>query len=98
MQGACTVFRGLQTLLLHQHASSSPLCCRGVYVSLNFCRKQAGIVDWAGWSRWRPNHSSTKRMVKLPKEKAQAAYNVLSALIHDKFSLRPEALKGEHQA
>lgn len=65
-----------------------PATHRGVAVSLNFSRKDTGIVDWAGGSRWVPNHSSTKRLIKLPKEKAQAAYNLLNGIIHDKFRLR----------
>lgn len=64
---------------------------RGVFVSLNFCRKDTGIVDWAGGSWWRPNHSSTKRLIKLPKEKAQpvhGAYNLLNNMIYEKFSVK----------
>jgi hypothetical protein len=56
-------------------------------VSLNFCRKNTGIVDWAGGSWWRPRHSSTKRLIKLPKQKAQGAYNLLNSMIYEKFSL-----------
>jgi signal transduction histidine kinase len=61
---------------------------RGVYMSLNFSRKDIGIVDWAGGSWWRPRHSSTKRLIKLKREKAQAAYNLLNAIIHDKFRVK----------
>jgi len=61
---------------------------RGVYMSLNFSRKDIGIVDWAGGSWWRPRHSSTKRLIKLKREKAQTSYNLLNAIIHDKFRVK----------
>jgi hypothetical protein len=41
--------------------------------------------------------SSTRRTIKLPKATAQEAYNTLSGLLHDKFSmkvnLRPRAAR-----
>jgi hypothetical protein len=61
---------------------------RGVYLSLNFSRKNAGIVDWQMRSWWKPRMSSTRRIIKLPKETAQEAYNVLNQLLHDRFSLK----------
>jgi hypothetical protein len=63
---------------------------RGVYMSLNFSRKDIGIVDWAKGSNWKPHHSSTKRLIKLPKEKAQIGYNLLNAIIYDKFRVKVE--------
>jgi hypothetical protein len=57
-------------------------------VSLNFCRKDTGIVDWLGGSWWRPYHSSTKRLIKLPKEKAQGVYNLLNNMTYEKFSVK----------
>lgn len=61
---------------------------RGVYLSLNFSRKDVGIVDWNGLSWWRPRMSSTRRMIKLPKETAQEAYNTLNQMLHDRFSVK----------
>lgn len=59
-----------------------------MFLHLNFSRKDVGITDWYSFSWWRPRMSSTRRIIKLPKEPAQEAYNTLAALLHDKFSLR----------
>jgi hypothetical protein len=62
--------------------------CRGVYLNLNFSRKDCGILDWQPESYWRPRISSTRRTIKLPKELSQEAYNLLCELLHAKFSMR----------
>lgn len=75
---------------------SARLCptCRGVYLNLNFSRKDCGILDWQPESYWRPRISSTRRTIKLPKEMSQEAYNLLSELLHAKFSMRAGDARG----
>jgi hypothetical protein len=59
-----------------------------VYLSLNFSRKNVGIVDWNMLSWWKPRMSSTRRMIKLPKETAQEAYNALQQQLHNRLSVK----------
>jgi hypothetical protein len=62
------------------------LSCRGVELRLDFSRMDVGILDWWGLSYWKPRMSSKQRMIKLPKETAQEAYDLLAGLLFLKHS------------
>lgn len=77
-------------MLLHTYTVHTRIVsCRGVELRLNFSRMDVGILDWWGLSYWQPPMSSTQRMIKLPKEAAQEAYDLLAGLLYVKHTMTP---------
>jgi hypothetical protein len=52
-----------------------------------------GILDWWGDSYWKTRMSSTHRMIKLPKEASQEAYDLLAGLLYVRHTYTMKAGK-----